>query len=181
MNIGIDIDNTITETSLLANYLVKNDNRYDENQDYHNLSKADLMDFLTRYLEEIVYNVKLKPHVTTVLNKWHKLGYKIIFITARGAEKTDGLVNLKTLCLTSMYFEKMNIPFDEIVFFKDSKEGAALDYKLDIFIDDKEQVLNEMKKANVKTLRMVENDKSNHIVVKNWFEIEKIIAEMGDK
>ena len=60
MRIGIDIDNTITETSLLANYLVKKDNKYNEEQDYHNLKKDELKDFLTRYLEDIVYNVKNK-------------------------------------------------------------------------------------------------------------------------
>ena len=42
MRIGIDIDNTITETSLLANYLVKKDNKYNEEQDYHNLKKDEL-------------------------------------------------------------------------------------------------------------------------------------------
>ena len=72
MRIGIDIDNTITETSLLANYLVKKDNKYNEEQDYHNLKKDELKDFLTRYLEDIVYNVKIKPNVIEVLKKCQK-------------------------------------------------------------------------------------------------------------
>ena len=59
MKIGIDIDNTITETSLFANHLIKNNDKYNENQDYHNLKKEELKDFLTTYLEDIVYNVKL--------------------------------------------------------------------------------------------------------------------------
>ncbi len=179
MKIGIDIDNTITETSLLANHLVKNNDKYNENQDYHNLKKEELKDFLTRYLEDIVYNVKLKPNVTEVLKKWHELGYKIIFITARGVEKTDNFVNLKTLYLTSMYFAKESIPFDEIVFFKDSKVNTALDYNLDLFIDDKEKVLDEMKAAQIKTLRMTDEKESKHQIVKNWFEIANIVENGG--
>lgn len=181
MRIGIDIDNTITETSLLANYLVKKDNKYNEEKDYHNLKKDELKDFLTRYLEDIVYNVKIKPNVIEVLKKWHNLGYKIIFITARGVEKTDSLVNLKTLYLTSMYFAKENISFDEIVFFKDSKVDTALDYNLDLFIDDKEKILDEMKSAQIKTLRMTDEKESKHQIVKNWLEIANIVERWGNK
>ena len=181
MRIGIDIDNTITETSLLANYLVKNDNKYDENEDYHNLGKEELEDFFTRYLKYIVYNVKLKTNVKKTLKKWHELGYKIIFITARGVDETTSSVNLKTLYLTSMYFAKENISFDEIIFFKDSKVATALEYDLDLFIDDKEKVLDEINLANIKTLRMTTSKESKHQIVSSWLEIADIVAKMGDK
>ena len=181
MKIGIDIDNTITETSLLANTLVKNDKRYSENNDYHNLNEAKLKDFLNTYLGKIVYNVKLKDNVIKVLNKWHNLGYKLIFITARGVEKTDNFINLNTLHLTSMYFTKMKIPFDEIVFFKDSKAATAIEYNLDLFIDDKEKVLDEISCAGIKTLRITTSSESKHKVVRNWLEIENIVTETGDK
>lgn len=107
------------------------------------------------------------------------MGYKIIFITARGVEKTDNFVNLKTLYLTSMYFAKESIPFDEIVFFKDSKVNTALDYNLDLFIDDKEKVLDEMKAAQINTLRMTDEKESKHQIVKNWFEIANIVENGG--
>ena len=181
IKIGIDIDNTITETSLLANCLVKNNVKYNEKQDYHNLNKEELKDFLTQYLEDIVYNVKLKPGVVETLKKWRELGYKIIFITARGVEKTDNLVNLKTLYLTSMYFAKESIPFDEIVFFKDSKVDTALDYNINLFIDDKENVLDEMNSAQINVLRMTNEKESKHQIVKNWLEIASIVERWGNK
>lgn len=178
MNIGIDIDNTITETSFIANALAR---EFNGTLDYHDLNAEQMNEFLTRYLEKIVYDVKIKDGAINVLKKWHQLGYKIIFITARGDEKTDSLVNLKTLYLTSMYFEKMKIPFDELVFFKNSKVDTALKYNLNVFIDDKEEVLDDIKNANIKTLRVTNDKISKHKIVKNWFEIENVIAEMGDK
>ena len=181
MKIGIDIDNTITETSLLANLLVKNDYRYNEAKDYHNLSEEKLKDFLTNYLSDIVYNVNIKADVKGTLEMWHNLGYKIIFITARGVEKTNNFINLRTLHLTSMYFEKEKIPFDEIIFFKDSKAQTALKYKLDLFIDDKESVLDEMASVGIKTLRMTADLTSKHKIVNSWQEIQKIVSQMGDK
>lgn len=96
-------------------------------------------------------------------------------------EKADSLVNLKTLYLTSMYFAKENIPFDEIVFFKDSKVDTALDYNLDLFIDDKEKILDEMKSAQIKTLRMTDEKESKHQIVKNWLEIANIVERWGNK
>lgn len=176
MKIGIDIDNTITNTSILANELANNIRKC---SNYHDLDKNDIKTFLTHYLDDIVYNVTLKEDVLFVLNKWHSKGYKIIFITARGTDDVDDLVNLKAIYLTSLYFKKMNVPFDEIVFFKNSKADTAKKYDLDVFIDDKEKVLDEVRDKGILTIRFTSCE-SKHKVASSWLEVDKIIAEMGD-
>ena len=50
MNIGIDIDNTLTNTSIVSNTLVKQDILYRGANDYHDLNKEDKKDFLSKYL-----------------------------------------------------------------------------------------------------------------------------------
>ncbi len=176
MNIGIDIDNTITDTSILANRLANNIKMC---KTYHDLDKNDIKKFLTEYLDDIVYNVTLKDDVLTVLNKWQSKGYKIIFITARGSDNVDKLVNEKAIYLTSMYFKKLNIPFDEIVFFKSSKAKTVKDYNLDLFIDDKENVLHEIANLGIKVLRFTDLE-SKYETVNSWHEIDMKVMQMGE-
>ena len=175
MKIGIDIDNTITNTSILANRLANNIKTCNT---YHDLEKNDIKKFLTKYLDDIVYNATLKDNVLDVLNKWQSKGYKIIFITARGTDNVDELVNEKAIYLTSIYFKKMNIPFDEIVFFKNSKADTCKKYELDVFIDDKESVLDEVRDKKINTIRFTDSE-SKHKTARSWHDVYKIIEEMG--
>ena len=54
LNIGIDIDNTLTNTSIVSNTLVKQDILYRGANDYHDLNKQDKKDFLSKYLVYIL-------------------------------------------------------------------------------------------------------------------------------
>ena len=175
MKIGIDIDNTITNTSVLANQLANNIKAC---KTYHDLEKKDIKAFLTEYLADIVYNVTLKNNALDILNKWQSKEYKIIFITARGTDDVEDLVDEKVIYLTSMYFKKMNIPFDEIVFFKSSKADTCQRYELDVFIDDKENVLDEVRNKEINTIRFTDSE-SKHKTARSWHDVDKIIEEMG--
>lgn len=176
MTIGIDIDNTITNTSEKS---CKITTKLYGCNDYHKLNIKDRIDFLNNYICNIVYTVNLKKDVISILNKWHKLGYKIIFITARGTEGIDEINQSKAIYLTSMYFKKKKIYFDEIIFLKSSKVDTVKKMDIDIFIDDKEDVLDEISKEGIKTIRFT-NLESKHLKVDNWVDIDKIILEMGD-
>ena len=54
MTIGIDIDNTITNTSIYSNALLKKDPLYNNKNNYRELNEEQIKDFLTKYLESIV-------------------------------------------------------------------------------------------------------------------------------
>lgn len=181
MTIGIDIDNTITNTSIYSNTLLKKEPLYNSKNNYRELNKEEIKNFLTKYIESIVESVLVKEDVIDTLSYWKNKGYKIVFITARGAEKTDNYTSLKSTFLTSLYFAKNNIPFDELVFFQEEKGAACLNEFVDIFIDDKENVLDEVAKKGIKTLRISEEKvNSKHKLVQNWQEIRKYIDSLGE-
>lgn len=181
LTIGIDIDNTITNTSIYSNTLLKKDPLYNSKNNYRELNKEEIKNFLTKYIESIVESVLVKKDVIDTLSYWKNKGYKIVFITARGAEKTDNYTSLKSTFLTSLYFAKNNIPFDELVFFQEEKGAACLNEFVDIFIDDKENVLDEVAKKGIKTLRISEEKvESKHKLVQNWQEIRKYIDSLGE-
>lgn len=121
MNIGIDIDNTLTNTSIVSNTLVKQDILYRGANDYHDLNNEDKKDFLSKYLEQIVWNVNIKDDALEVLKYWKSKGYKLVFITARGVEETNNKSNISSIYLSSLYFIYNAVPFDELVFFKKIK------------------------------------------------------------
>lgn len=177
MIIGIDFDDTLVETTKLANFYLKKDPEFKEFEDYHNLSSAAYPKFLDKYALQIAKEVSLKENAVDCLNYWHKQGYKIIVVTARGV-KEDFEASKK---VTEEYFKKHNIFIDKIVCGKESKVGVCLDLGIELFIDDKEIVLNEIKKAGIKTLRICKEDvKSNHQIVHNWLEIKEVVKERGE-
>lgn len=179
MNIGIDIDNTLTNTSIVSNTLVKEDKLYHGVLDYHDLNKEEAKDFLSKYLEQVVWNIDIKDDALEVLKYWKNKGYKLVFITARGVEETNNKSNIKSIYLTSLYFISKGITFDELVFFQENKGITCKKYNLDLFIDDKERVLDDVKKAGIKTLRITDDKESKHDIVHNWLEIKDYVDSLG--
>ena len=165
MNIGIDIDNTLTNTSIVSNALVREDKLYHGVLDYHDLSKEEAKDFLSKYLEQVVWDIDIKEDALEVLKYWKNKGYKLIFITARGVEETNNKSNIKSIYLTILYFI--------------SKGITCKKYNLDLFIDDKERVLDDVKNAGIKTLRITDDKESKHDIVHNWQEIKDYVDSLG--
>lgn len=167
MIIGIDIDDTLTETSSFANSLVDKDIK-----DYHELERNELLKFVHENIENITMNVEVKKDAIEVLKMGKEKGWKIIFITARGDEE---VAIFKTL----LYFKKHDIPFDKIVFKKHSKALTCKKKGVEVFIDDKESVLNEVKEMGIKTIKMG-GTRENHEVVKSWRELSEVLERMGE-
>lgn len=175
MVLGIDIDDTITNTTEKALELLKKYPQYEFNDDYHNMSSELLDEFLNKNVEEIQKSVILKEDVISTLKYFKDIGIKIVFITMRGYNKGFE----KLIPLTCNYFAKNYIPYDEIVFGKKDKGLIAKEKGVSVFIDDKEEVLDDVKKYGIKTLRMSENnEKSNHEIVTNWKEVKTIIEKL---
>ena len=80
MNIGIDIDDTLTDTTKLANAILHNDPKYIDVLDYHDLNKKDFIQFGKNHLDEIQKYMILKDGVLEALNNLKKQGYNIVII-----------------------------------------------------------------------------------------------------
>ena len=99
MRIGIDIDDTLTDTYELtfnyaqhftANELKKEINHVDREKikdrftkSFHNWSKEEDEVFFDKYYETIVNNVRIKPFAKEIIDKLRDEKNEIYFITAR--------------------------------------------------------------------------------------------------
>lgn len=172
MNIGIDIDDTITETSLIGNkYITKFDSNY---KDYHDLPQKKYFEFLNRYLQDIVRNNIIKAGVKEAFEFFRSKGYKIIFITARNDIHTP---NIKKL--TKEFLDKNNIFYDKLIF-DDSNTGdkskLTQENNIDIFIDDKEIVLDKIaSSSNIECIRFTSDKNSKYKTFNNWYDIIEYI------
>lgn len=177
MNIGIDIDDTLTDTTKLANAILHNNPKYVDVLDYHDLNKEEFIQFGKKHLDEIQKYLILKDGVLEVLNNLKKQGYNIVIITARGAKNMEFLIPI-----TEKFLKINRVPYDKIIFSQEKKGEACLKNNINIFIDDKEHVLDEIKKynKNIKTIRFLNGmKKSKHLTIRSWFELDSILANFG--
>lgn len=172
MILGIDIDDTITETTIIGNkYLTEFDNSY---KDYHELSQDKYFKFLNLYLQEIVKNNVLKEGVKEAFDYFKNKGYKIVIITARNDMHTP---NVKKL--TKEFLDKHKIPYDKLVFDDlntGDKSKLAIENKIDIFIDDKENILDRISSvSNIECIRFTKDKNSKYKTFNNWYDIIEYI------
>ncbi|MCM1053653.1 MAG: hypothetical protein NC483_06755 [Ruminococcus sp.] len=169
--IGIDIDDTITKTSEVGNkYLAKYNSNY---HDYHELSQEQYRDFVNLYLKDIVENNILKEDVVESFKALKEMGYEIVIITARSDIYTPGVK-----AASKEFLNKNNIKYDKLVFddldLKD-KRKYALENNVEIFIDDKEEVLDSLASVGIECIRITEDKTSKYKTFSNWRDIIEYI------
>ena len=92
MVIGIDIDDTITETTLSAlEHLAKYNCKV---LDHHNLSNNDYDEFMELYIKSIMKIANLKVGVRDAFKYLNNSGYKIIIITARNNKYSSEVLRI---------------------------------------------------------------------------------------
>ena len=142
MIIGIDIDDTITNSSdmfvkFAKFYNKKNKIKFKINNKVLDPNKAFgwntkiQNDFLKKYLKTILLKAKVKKDVCKNIYKLQKLGHKIYFITARSD------LEIKNMYLfTKKWLTANRINFDKLFVNCLSKADACIKNNVDIFIDD---------------------------------------------
>ena len=144
MRIGIDIDDTITNSynrilSELEKYYNINKYMYmNSGISYYDIMKdkktfPDYYDYCKNNFERILYDVPLKHN-------------EIIFITARNKDEYSD-----PYTYTKDYLDRNNIKYDEL--YTDVKDKGKLchDLKIDVFIDDAITHCEEASKYNINT------------------------------
>lgn len=186
MRIGIDIDDTITDS---WKYLIP---RFSE---LYNISEDELIESLPYYRsvegkankEEYFRNIRelcntvmndvpLKPDAEKYLNLLHEDGHELIFITARSIEYDNPYRASKN------YLKKMHIPYDKIIAAAHDKSIACREEKIDLFIDDSLIHCQEVAAIGVPTLLFENNynkQDQNFPHVKNWEEVYQYINEVN--
>ena len=148
MNIGIDIDDTISETfeTLLPysqKYTIedlKKESKIDFRADLsnhfyivymNNWTENEAINFWNKYYAEILKKVNIKTFAADVINKLREQGHKIYLITARWDMPGD---NVKEI--TRKWLEEKEVKYDELIINASDNAKLVEENKIDIFIDD---------------------------------------------
>lgn len=176
MNIGIDIDDTITETfdylipyvaeyyNLDIEYLKENDISYNTLPKEYNEKE-----FGSVIYRKVITNVPAKKDVEKYIKKLKDDGNKIIIITARDNELYDDPYKF-----TENQLKKLGIEYDKLVCSFD-KRTACINEKIDLFIED--TIDNLRKVQDVVKYPCLFKSKANYqedvpfIKVNNWKEV----------
>ncbi len=164
MRIGIDIDDTITNSKEFVCDLKKR--RFPDLNPNELLPKRIYNQFMVEIDDEIHRYVPLKKNVIPSLNRLKEMGHELIFITARGS------ISQHSVADTIQYFKEKGIPYDEIIFHATRKGAIAKAKKIDLFIDDREELLSEVHRFGIPVIKMRRgNEESAFIQFTKWKEI----------
>lgn len=141
MRIGIDIDDTITNTwECMKPIYVKefgvtldelnNSLPYYKSVENKVSSVDEFFSRMTKYYDDVNDDILIKDDVKDVIDILHQKGHKIIFITARGDGYTDALKS------TKKYLDSHNIYYDKVIVNALRKDVYAKEEEIDLFIDD---------------------------------------------
>lgn len=163
MIIGIDVDDTLVDSSESFELLKKKYNINFDKKFKEKFSRNEWKFICDNYLEEILKNAKLKKDVKEVLDYLVNKGYKLIIITARNNIYCKNIEEF-----TIDYLKRENLPISEFYFRKHKKSDIAKKLNLDLMIDDSEFIYNNMKKENIDCILF--GDK-----IKTWKEVLEYI------
>lgn len=180
MKIGIDIDDTITNTwETVIPYYSKlygiSPSKLKISNPYYQAIKDKVT--LEQYyqtikliLQKIILDVELKPDASRVIKRLHDMGNEIIFITSRSTMDI-----IKPYETTEKYLKKHHIYYDKLIINQERKDITCLNEKIDIFIDDSNKHCDQVANTGIKVLMFetpYNNYNNKHLHVKSWQEIE---------
>ena len=170
MIIGIDVDDTMTNTTEMVRELARR-----EYPNYYGVSvipPREYKSFYLKYKDYIEENVSLKEHVHEVLNYLKGEGYQIYIVTLSGHGKD-------TLDMTKKYLDKNNIPYDKIIGGAVNKGRIAKKNKISFFIDDRSIVIKDLIKYKIPYIKMYKEYDENdpYTLAYDWYQIENLLKE----
>ena len=195
MNIGIDIDDTISETfeTLLPysqKYTIENlkrnsniDLRGDISNHFYIVyvngwNEQEATIFWEKYYAEILRELNIKKFAAEVINKLKEEGHKIYLITARWDMRAD---NVKEI--TEQWLNENNVQYDELILNASNKLKIAKDNNIDVFVDDsfnncKSIADNTKAKVYLMNTKMNENLNDKNIKrVYSWPEVYNLLNQ----
>ena len=190
MNIGIDIDNVISDydncfikeclqhDKTLRNRGIINKNATDILNGMFDWTPEEATSFYRNNAERIATNLTTVPHSKEYIDRLKADGHKIIIITARD----DGTwYNPHTL--TRGWLSNNHIYYDELIFTKGAifKLEKCLENNIHLMIDDSKTVYQDCIKNNIPALLMdtTGNRDINATRVHSWKEIYNFISKGG--
>lgn len=185
MNIGIDIDDTLIDTTKNFKDII---GKYDKTGEVEKHIEAilsgeipteNVRKFMNTYLLEITKTIEIKENAVDVIRILKDKGHKIIFITSRNDEECDGLEDF-----TLEYLKENNVIYDSIFLNSRDKAQVCLRNNIDIMIDDSIKHCNNVASKGIETFLFtstINKDKETMLKrVDNWKQLEKEIDKIED-
>lgn len=167
MRIGVDIDDTIVETTDFIKYYLSI--YYPTYDNYHDLPKIDFNIFIDRLLHNLYRYEILKKHVSYVFKELKRLGHTIIFITARG-----DLGNFYQE-YTEEFLKYHEVPYDKIIYKSVEKGIIAKENNIDLFIDDKKAMCDKADAEGIEVIHIKGKEDSGYLEFDDWLDILEYI------
>ena len=190
MNIGIDIDNVISnfDEELLKEYIkhdkeLRNTGIINPHAEYirkgmFDWSKEEDNTFYKENIEQIAKNLKVIEGAKEYIDKLKEGGHKIYIITGRDNGDYSDPYNM-----TKEWLQENNIYYDKLIFTdsydKGQKSKKCIENNVEIMIDDSVSICKNCVESGITTLIMDKpyNRKEEKITrVKNWKEIYEYIT-----
>lgn len=187
MRIGIDLDNTMSNTNEL---IIEEILRFDYNNmgnrgfkdreayrftDMFYLSEKEFSYITENLYPNIMPFVPAKSHVAEVLKRLHKEGYEIYIITMR-----DKVEYKNPYQLTKKWLKRNKIYYDKLIVNSGDKGLCAEENNIDLFIDDLPENCENLKKHGIDVL-MFDTYYNRHETrfprVISWEEVYNIIKK----
>jgi len=166
MNIGLDIDDTITDTfAVMFGYgqkftiedlgksadLVKTTgfSNHFYCQNMHGWIDEDADKFFEKYYRKISEETRPFMFAIETIRKLKEEGHKIVLITARW-----DFADVNAREITEKWLKEQQIPYDVLIVNGGSKADSAIKYNLDVFVDDSFENCKAVADAGIKTYIM---------------------------
>lgn len=187
MRIGIDIDDTITNTwecmkpvyAEIFNISLEELNKAKYPYYYavkdKVLSLDDFFSMIVKHYDKIGSNLKVKEGAVEVINKLHDEGNKIIIITARSRGYTEPYK------ITKDFLDRNNIKYDKIIIGANDKSIPCVSEKIDLFIDDSVKHCEEVSNVGIKVVLIgtqYNEDEKRFTRVCDWYQVKEYIDKL---
>lgn len=190
MRIGIDIDNTITDTQkifleycYIYDKTLRNSGIINEDsanvQEKFDWSNEEQIYFNKRYVDDVIKNAIIYADAKRIINLLYQEGHEIYFITARSKKYC-----LKTHEITSDWLKSNDIKFSKLISEAEIKIKECIDNQIDIMIDDSYKIYKNLNTNNIQCVLYKNKINSNLIdkgtdsFVSNWIEFYNYIKNI---
>lgn len=168
MRIGIDVDETLTDTEISFNEVIKKYNIKFDKKYSDKWSKKEAEYLLGNFCEEIIGEAKLKKGAKEAIKFLKDSGHELFIITARNNNYSKNIEDI-----TRNLMKENNLEIDDYYFNQNKKSGIAKKLNIDLMIDDNINVYNNMKKVNIDCILFGDE-------IKNWKDVLKYIERKNN-
>jgi len=184
MRIGVDIDDTIVDTTKrIIEYSIEHLGLKDEEEILEQVKlvlQSDFQDsesieFIQAHFRNIAESALVKENAIDVLSRL-KERHEIYIITARSNDL------IESVDLTIDYLKDYNIPHDKLITRAFDKVDDCIEHKIDLMIDDKLSTIETVRAAGINTLLFTsdlnKDMETTSPRVKDWLEVENYVLEL---